>query len=178
VPEFSGAHGHPYLVGREMMAAFLRVPATSIARDIEHEYQANIQYVRVDDPLIALNINTSEDYAGLLAAAVPDPCPSRARARLDLLRAIARFPRSTLSSCRWTPQRPRHFFRLLTNFRTRWCALGPRVAAFDCVRNAYGRAMPRQRFFDWELRQRDIVFCRARPSHARAVRRVQAWRSR
>jgi molybdenum cofactor cytidylyltransferase len=67
VPEFSGAHGHPYLVGREMMAAFLRVPATSIARDIEHEYQAHIQYVRVDDPLIALNINTSEDYAGLLA---------------------------------------------------------------------------------------------------------------
>ena len=67
VPEFSGKHGHPYLVGREMMEAFLRVPATSIARDIEHEHQEHIQYVRVDDPLIALNINTSEDYAGLLA---------------------------------------------------------------------------------------------------------------
>src|ERR1700734_3096009 len=26
VPEFSGKHGHPYLVGREMMEAFLRVP--------------------------------------------------------------------------------------------------------------------------------------------------------
>src|SRR5580704_11577995 len=36
VPEFSGKHGHPYLVGREMMEAFLRVPPTSIARDIEH----------------------------------------------------------------------------------------------------------------------------------------------
>ena len=36
IPEFSGKHGHPYLVGREMMEAFLRVPATSIARDIEH----------------------------------------------------------------------------------------------------------------------------------------------
>jgi molybdenum cofactor cytidylyltransferase len=67
VPEFSGKHGHPYLVGREMMEAFLRVPATSIARDIEHEHQEHIQYVRVDDPLIALNINTPEDYAGLLA---------------------------------------------------------------------------------------------------------------
>jgi len=67
VPEFSGKHGHPYLVGREMMEAFLRVPATSIARDIEHEHQQHIKYLNVDDPLVALNINTPEDYAGLLA---------------------------------------------------------------------------------------------------------------
>jgi molybdenum cofactor cytidylyltransferase len=67
VPEFSGKHGHPYLVGREMLEAFLRVPATSIARDIEHEHQEHIQYLSVDDPLVALNINTPEDYAGLLA---------------------------------------------------------------------------------------------------------------
>jgi molybdenum cofactor cytidylyltransferase len=67
VPEFSGKHGHPYLVGREMMEAFLRVPATSIARDIEHEHQEHIQYFGVDDPLVALNINTPEDYAGLRA---------------------------------------------------------------------------------------------------------------
>jgi molybdenum cofactor cytidylyltransferase len=65
VPEFSGKHGHPYLVGREMMEAFLRVPPTSIARDIEHAHQAHIQYLRVGDPLVALNINTPEDYAGL-----------------------------------------------------------------------------------------------------------------
>ncbi len=65
VPEFSGKHGHPYLLGREMMEAFLRVPATSIARDIEHEHQEHIQYFGVDDPLVALNINTPEDYAGL-----------------------------------------------------------------------------------------------------------------
>jgi len=67
VPESSGKHGHPYLVGREMMEAFLRVPPTSIARDVEHQHQEHIQYVRVDDPLVALNINTPEDYAGLLA---------------------------------------------------------------------------------------------------------------
>jgi molybdenum cofactor cytidylyltransferase len=64
VPEFSGKHGHPYLVGREMMEAFLRVPPTSIARDIEHAHQEHIQYLKVDDPLVALNINTPEDYAG------------------------------------------------------------------------------------------------------------------
>jgi molybdenum cofactor cytidylyltransferase len=65
VPEFSGKHGHPYLVGREMIEAFLRVPPTSIARDIEHAHQEHIQYLSVDDPLVALNINTPEDYAGL-----------------------------------------------------------------------------------------------------------------
>ena len=68
VPEFSGKHGHPYLVGREMMEAFLRVPPTSIARDVEHAHQQHIQYVRVDDPLVAANINTPEDYAGLARA--------------------------------------------------------------------------------------------------------------
>jgi len=65
VPEFSGKHGHPYLVGREMIEAFLRAPATSIARDIEHLHQEHIQYIRVDDPLVALNINTPSDYAAL-----------------------------------------------------------------------------------------------------------------
>jgi molybdenum cofactor cytidylyltransferase len=67
VPEFSGKHGHPYLIGREMMEAFLRVPPTSVARDIEHQHQNHIQYVPVDDPLVALNINTPEDYTRLLA---------------------------------------------------------------------------------------------------------------
>ncbi|HZW92342.1 MAG TPA: nucleotidyltransferase family protein [Candidatus Eremiobacteraceae bacterium] len=67
VPEFSGKHGHPYLVGREMMEAFLRVPATSIARDIEHQLQEHIEYVKVDDPLVALNVNTPEDYKALSA---------------------------------------------------------------------------------------------------------------
>ncbi len=65
VPEFSGKHGHPYLIGREMIEAFLRVPATSVARDIEHQHQDHIQYVPVDDPLVAMNINTPGDYAGL-----------------------------------------------------------------------------------------------------------------
>jgi molybdenum cofactor cytidylyltransferase len=67
VPEYSGKHGHPYLAGREMIEAFLRAPATTIARDIEHKLQVHIQYVQVEDPFVALNINTPEDYASLLA---------------------------------------------------------------------------------------------------------------
>jgi molybdenum cofactor cytidylyltransferase len=62
VPEYGGKHGHPIAVGREMMEAFLRVPATSSARDVEHAHQQHILYVPVDDPLVAVNVNTEEDY--------------------------------------------------------------------------------------------------------------------
>jgi molybdenum cofactor cytidylyltransferase len=67
VPEYSGKHGHPYLIGRETIARFLQVPPTAVARDIEHAHQAHIQYVPVEDPLVALNINTPEDYTALVA---------------------------------------------------------------------------------------------------------------
>ena len=66
VPEFAGKHGHPYLVGRELIEAFLQAPPTASARDIEHRYQSHIHYVAVNDPFVALNINTPEDYAALL----------------------------------------------------------------------------------------------------------------
>ncbi len=66
VPEFEGKHGHPYLVAKEMIEEFLRAPATSTAREVEHANEEHIEYVPVDDPMIALNINTPEDYAALL----------------------------------------------------------------------------------------------------------------
>jgi molybdenum cofactor cytidylyltransferase len=65
VPEYSGKHGHPIVIGREMIAAFLRAPATSSARDVEHAHQQNILYKDVDDPLVALNVNTAEDFEKL-----------------------------------------------------------------------------------------------------------------
>lgn len=67
VPEFSGKHGHPYLVGRELIEKFLQAPATSSAREVEHRYQDHIRYVAVSDPFAAVNINTPEDYSALVA---------------------------------------------------------------------------------------------------------------
>jgi molybdenum cofactor cytidylyltransferase len=67
VPEFSGKHGHPYIVGREMIEKFLQAPVSGNAREIEHQFQEHIQYLAVDDPFVALNINTPEDYSALLA---------------------------------------------------------------------------------------------------------------
>jgi molybdenum cofactor cytidylyltransferase len=69
IPEFSGKHGHPFLVGREMIEAFLHAAPTSTARDIEHQHQDRIRYVPVDDPNVTLNVNTPDDYAKLSALA-------------------------------------------------------------------------------------------------------------
>jgi molybdenum cofactor cytidylyltransferase len=70
IPEYQGEHGHPILVGREMMEAFLKAPETSSAREVEHAHQSEIQYVPVDDPLVAVNVDTPEQYASL-----PPPHP-------------------------------------------------------------------------------------------------------
>lgn len=65
VPEFASKHGHPYLVGRELIEAFLQASPTGSAREVEHRYQDHIRYVAVDDRFVALNINTPADYAAL-----------------------------------------------------------------------------------------------------------------
>ncbi len=73
VPEHEGRHGHPILIGREMIEAFLRAPAISTARDVEHSLQARILYVPVDDPNVVANVDTPEDYERLSQARVQAP---------------------------------------------------------------------------------------------------------
>jgi molybdenum cofactor cytidylyltransferase len=63
VPDYQGEHGHPILIGRELMEAFLRAPATANAREIEHANQQWIVYVAVEDPAVAANVDTPEEYA-------------------------------------------------------------------------------------------------------------------
>ena len=62
VPEFGGKHGHPIVIGREMIEAFLRAPSGSNARDVEHARQDHIRYLPVDDPLVVANVDTPEDF--------------------------------------------------------------------------------------------------------------------
>jgi molybdenum cofactor cytidylyltransferase len=70
VPEITqnGAtvHGHPIVIGREMIEQFLRAPATAMARDIEHQHQKHVLYVRVDDERVAANVDSPDDYQRLL----------------------------------------------------------------------------------------------------------------
>jgi molybdenum cofactor cytidylyltransferase len=65
VPEYDGRHGHPILIGREMIEAFLKAPVTANAREIQHQHQARIHYVPVNDPDTTTNLNTPDDYAKL-----------------------------------------------------------------------------------------------------------------
>src|SRR5690348_7695927 len=69
IPEVNSRHGHPILIGREMIHAFLSAPPTAVARDIEHQHQARIEYVGVDDPFVTMNIDTPADYESLLQRA-------------------------------------------------------------------------------------------------------------
>jgi molybdenum cofactor cytidylyltransferase len=65
VPEFKGMHGHPFVVGRELIELFLKAPPTSNAREVEHQHQSHIEYLTVDDPHIVANVDTPEDYKAL-----------------------------------------------------------------------------------------------------------------
>ena len=71
VPEYGGNHGHPFLVAREMIEAFLKAAPTANARDIEHQHQQHIEYVAVDDPAVTVNVDTPEDYAALSSSSSP-----------------------------------------------------------------------------------------------------------
>lgn len=63
-------HGHPILIGRDLMESFLRAPATATAREIEHQHQPHILYVPVIDERVAANIDTPEDYERLLRSEI------------------------------------------------------------------------------------------------------------
>lgn len=65
IPEYGGKHGHPIVIGREMIEVFLRAPAGKNARDLEHANQKHIHYVAVTDPYVALNVDTPEDFEKL-----------------------------------------------------------------------------------------------------------------
>jgi len=71
-PVNNGTHGHPLLVNREMIDAFLSAPVTCNAREVLHTHSARIEYVPVPDPLSRAGLNTPEDYAAQ-AATTPPP---------------------------------------------------------------------------------------------------------
>jgi CTP:molybdopterin cytidylyltransferase MocA len=60
------AHGHPILIGRELLEKFLRAPEDATARGIEHQHQEHVAYLPVADDRVAANVDTPEDYAKLL----------------------------------------------------------------------------------------------------------------
>jgi molybdenum cofactor cytidylyltransferase len=65
VPEHAGKHGHPILIGRELIEEFLRAPVTANAREILRNHADRINYLEVDDPSVTTNVDTPDDYASL-----------------------------------------------------------------------------------------------------------------
>jgi CTP:molybdopterin cytidylyltransferase MocA len=68
VPEHGGKHGHPILLGREMISAFLEANVNATAREIEHQNQDHIEYIHVEDPFVTFNVDTPQDYETLVSA--------------------------------------------------------------------------------------------------------------
>jgi molybdenum cofactor cytidylyltransferase len=67
IPEYGERHGHPILIGRELIEIFLRAPATANARDLRQANERHVQYVAVEDPFVTMNVDTPQDYETLLS---------------------------------------------------------------------------------------------------------------
>ena len=65
IPEFEGKHGHPILIGREMIEALLRASASTTARQVVHANQRHIFYLKARDPLVTQNMNSPQEYLDL-----------------------------------------------------------------------------------------------------------------
>jgi len=61
-PSYGGVHGHPLVMGRDMIEALLRAPAESTARDVLTLKANHVRYVEVDDANVIRNVNTPEEY--------------------------------------------------------------------------------------------------------------------
>lgn len=71
ISEYGGQHGHPIVIGREMIEAFLRAAAGKTARDVEHANQSHIRYLPVTDPYVVLNVDTPQDLEKLHSGSLP-----------------------------------------------------------------------------------------------------------
>ncbi len=72
-PEKNGRHGHPMLVNRNMIDAFLAAPVTSNARQVKWAHPLAIEYVAVPDSLLTIDVNTPEEYAALATQSAKQP---------------------------------------------------------------------------------------------------------
>jgi molybdenum cofactor cytidylyltransferase len=70
-PENNGKHGHPLLVNRELIDAFLAAPVTSNAREVLHARAERIEYLPVPDPLARAGLNTPQEYEAQAAKTPP-----------------------------------------------------------------------------------------------------------
>jgi CTP:molybdopterin cytidylyltransferase MocA len=66
-PQSAGKRGHPLLMNRELIEAFLAAPVTSNAREVKRVHEERFEYVPVPDPFLSADMNTVEEYASIFA---------------------------------------------------------------------------------------------------------------
>jgi CTP:molybdopterin cytidylyltransferase MocA len=66
-PESNGRHGHPLLMSRQLIEAFLNAPATSNAREVKLAHSERFEYVPVSEIFLSADMNTPEEYAAISA---------------------------------------------------------------------------------------------------------------
>lgn len=67
IPRYRGKRGHPVLARRCICEQFLAEPLSAKVRDVIDRHAAEIDYIEVDDPGIADDIDNPELYEDLLA---------------------------------------------------------------------------------------------------------------
>jgi molybdenum cofactor cytidylyltransferase len=64
-PEHNGKSGHPLFASRPLIDAFLAAPVSSNARQVKRSFAQFIERVPVSDELLAVDVNTPEQYSAL-----------------------------------------------------------------------------------------------------------------
>jgi len=64
-PEHDGKRGHPLFASRNLIEAFLAAPPTSDARTVRREHAQFLVSLPVTDVLLAVDVNTPEQYRAL-----------------------------------------------------------------------------------------------------------------
>jgi molybdenum cofactor cytidylyltransferase len=68
VPRYRAKRGHPIWFSRQLIPAFLALPADAPARDVVARYVDRTAYLDLDDPGIVADIDSPEDYRALTGA--------------------------------------------------------------------------------------------------------------
>ncbi len=68
IPVCRGVKGHPVCISRRVADQLMEMPFTGQARDVIRQNAGTTLFVEVDDPGIAADVDTPEDYERLLAS--------------------------------------------------------------------------------------------------------------
>ena len=66
VPRYQGRRGHPIFFSRILIPEFLALPPDGAARDVVRSHAAETEFLDVDDPGVAVDVDDPEAYRNLL----------------------------------------------------------------------------------------------------------------